>query len=187
MSFWVSSLRPLRFPVRILGNADHMWKVETLIGDLPAWKILKSYRSLQILNRLQTSCLASPRIASHQSFLQIVTVLSAFCSIRYFDQIHNNVGYIMMYIGIAISLFMEFIETRIISYVIQVSKNLIYKMEQLVRREWSFEGKLLLKEVRASWSLRVDVAYPYYEMRSRTFWEFVDIALRFLVDALLAY
>lgn len=187
MSFWLSSLQPLRLSIGIGGNQEKTSKFRTLLGDLSVWKILKIYRSLQVLNRQQTSCLATPRFASHQSLFHIATVVCAFCSIRYFDIIFSNLGYIMLFFGVGICLLIEFVETRIISYMIQASRHLIRKMEQLLRKETLFQGKLMMKEVRASWALRVDVAYPYYEVSRHTFWEFVDVALHFLVDALLTY
>lgn len=185
MSFWLSSLKP-RGPPKIIRDGGRI-HFDTWLGDLEATTIMDIYRSFQVLNRLQTECLASPRIATHQSLLQIGVVVCAFCSIRYPELIFTNVGYIVLFIGVWACLFIEFAETTIITFLIQASRILLKglgKGSKIVERY--FRGKILRKRVKASWALRIDAAYPYYEMSKRTFWEFVDVALNQLVNALLA-
>ncbi|CAL8112469.1 unnamed protein product [Orchesella dallaii] len=178
--FWLTSLHPTKLLRCGCGHGSQM-KYITSLGLVGEQTMIKMYRTHQVLNRMFNKFTANPLLSNHQAGIQVVVIVTSFVAVQYFEEMLYTPGNQVVFLGIFLGLFIVYVEAKIVSDANTAGDEFLRKIRSLTRRK-----NVVFKSLGGSWSLRIHIAYPYYTVSRKTFLEFVQRTVEFLVDALMA-
>ncbi|CAL8112457.1 unnamed protein product [Orchesella dallaii] len=176
--YWITAMHPTKILRK--GHGSKL-KYKTELGIMNEQAMTKIYRIHQVLNRMFNSIVGNRLYSSHQATVQITVVLAGFLCIKYFEMMMFTPGYQLAFLAVFLCSFIELVETVIVSDAIGSSKTLQNKIKGMTKPRAE-----VVKCVADSWTLSIQVAYPYYTMERVTFLAFVQTSIDSLVTVLVA-
>ncbi|CAL8112453.1 unnamed protein product [Orchesella dallaii] len=180
ISFWLTALHPTKL-LRCGCRRGSQMKYVTSLGLVGEQTMIKMYRAHQVLNRMFNKFMANPLASNHLAGIQVVVIVTSFVAVQYFEEMLYTPGYQIVFLTIFLGLLIVYIESKIVSDANRAADRFRRKIRSSTGRK-----NEVFKSVGSSWPLRIHVAYPYYTVSRKTFPEFVQRTVEFLVDALMA-
>ncbi len=163
-------------------SATLQYKVTTqLFGVIPDNKLISMYRAQQVVNLLVNQIYASHCISMHHVICLVVFVGLAFTLLSVQDVVatmgtHN---FLLLCGCICCVIALQYIECVKLGHIYDISEAFVKKGKKLVRR-----NTMLFKFLESCRALEIQTAYPYFTVRRKTFAEFLNHGIGFIITLL---
>jgi len=161
-------------PRKFRGNKTRINTVEANSSTKYDWELIKSYRKLQVMNKITSVIYAKAIAASHHEILMLISLVSIFLLIRLREEF-NAITYTAVYVAAAISIMVPFVEFKAIA-MISVSANAFLRGF----KKRNMRETLIGKTVHSLPVIRMEVGKPFYTVKPHTTIFAMDFLMQFL-------